>query len=309
MNTSTLKKKELYLAEFSKTINPKTHWYLSFYEDESMLKEFEELFNIVTTNYGNKHLGIYRICDAEYIYCVGRKLPYNLSVFQKIRFLTKTFLIACGIINQKTGHANYLLKEYWTGEHYSKKEKKLLKGKYIEDLQKLAKEGFLAPHLVYSPAHFSEEYIQPILNYLKSNKIELTKSNYFPFYFVYIMLNVERYKNLLYKNRNVLIITAFNERNKPENFTANLSKEGVKNLYFYNISHDKALLEVIDKEKLPDDVDLVLIGAGIGSVNIINQLGHLNALCIDAGHALDCLSRPQLRKERIFLLPDDQISN
>lgn len=69
------------------------------------------------------------------------------------------------------------------------------------------------------------------------------------------------------------------------------------------------MLEVIDKSKLPDDVDLVLIGAGIGSANIINQLNHLNALCIDAGHSLDCISRPQLRVERICLLPDSEIKN
>ncbi len=100
-------------------------------------------------------------------------------------------------------------------------------------------------------------------------------------------------------------MTAFNERNKQQNFTENLAKEGVKNVYFYNISHDKSMLEVINRDKLPSDVDLVLIGAGIGSVNIINQLKHLNALCIDAGHALDCISRPQLRNERIFLMPDE----
>jgi hypothetical protein len=52
---------------------------------------------------------------------------------------------------------------------------------------------------------------------------------------------------------------------------------------------------------------LVLIGAGVGSANIINQLTSLNAICIDAGHALDCFSKPELRKERICLLPDEEI--
>jgi hypothetical protein len=293
-----LKKKELYLKEFNITARFGSYQYLSFYDGFSANEELDFLFDVLTENYGKKHLGIYRICDGEYIYCVGRRLPYNLSLFQKIRFLTKSFLVTCGFLNQKGGN----------GEHYSKNEKKLLKNKYIEDLRKLAIEGFLSPHLVYLKGRFSEEYIEPMLSYYKSNNIELTKSNYFPFYFVYMMLSLDRYKSILYNNRNVLIITAFNERNKPENFTASLSKEGVKNLYFYNISHDKALLEVIDKEKLPDNVDLVLIGAGIGSINIINQLAHLNALCIDAGHALDCLSRPQLRKERIFLLPDAEIN-
>ena len=84
-------------------------------------------------------------------------------------------------------------------------------------------------------------------------------------------------------------------------------KEGVKEVYFYNISPNKAIDEVIDKSKLPAHIDLVLIGAGVGSANIINQLKCLNALCVDAGHALDCISRPQLRKERKFSLPDEEM--
>lgn len=303
-----LEKKELYLKEFSKTIQPGGHYYLSYHQTTTVTEEFELLFNKATENYGNKHFGIYRLCDAEYMYCVGRKVPFQLSLFSKARYRLKSFLVSLGAINQKTGHVNKVNKEIWFGETYSVAEKKNQKEKYITDLRRIAQEGFLAPHLVYSKGQFAEEYIQPMLKYLHENDISLNKDNYFMFYFVYIMMSVERYKKILYNNRNVLIVTAFNERNKQENFRENLAKEGVSNLYFYNISHDKSMLEVIDKTKLPEAVDLVLIAAGIGSVNIINQLTHLNALCIDAGHALDCLSRPQLRKERIFLLPDAEIT-
>lgn len=303
-----MEKKELYLKEFSKTITQGTHSYLSYYNDLSVDEEFELLFNIVIENYGNKHMGIYRMCDAEYMYCVGRRVPFQLSLPRKIKYLFKTLLVNTGLINQKTGHVNLVNKEVWFGESYTVAEKKQQKKKYLDDLRQLSKEGFLAPHLVYSPGQFAEEYIEPMRKYLYNNNINLNKGNYFMFYYVYIMMSVERYKKILYQNKNVLIITAFNERNKPENIKESLLKEGAKEIYFYNISHDKSMLEVIDKDKLPANVDLVLIAAGIGSVNIINQLTHLKALCIDAGHALDCLSRPQLRKERIFLLPDNQIT-
>jgi hypothetical protein len=303
-----LSKKELYLNEFSKTILPEDHYYLSFYNDISLLEEFEILFNKATENYGNKHFGIYRMCDAEYIYCVGRRLPYHLSLFGKIKYLTKSMLVKLELLNQKTGHANLVNKEVWFGETYSITEQKKQQSKYLADLHQIAGEGFLAPHLIYSPGRFAEQYIDLMLEYYKKSSVKFDKDNYFMFYFVYMMMSLERYKKILYKDRNVLIITAFNERNKQENFQENLAKEGVKNLYFYNISHDKAMLEVIDKTKLPEEVDLVIIGAGIGSVNIINQLGHLKALCIDAGHALDCLSRPKLRKERKFLIPDAEFA-
>lgn len=299
-----LKKKELYLEEFKEMAPYGSYQYLSFYEDLSAKEELNLLFNVLLKKYGHQHLGIYRICDAEYIYCVGRYLPYLISFFGAIRFTTKTILIMCGLIKQKTGHENKVNGEFWFGEYYSIAEKRRNKEKFLNDMRIISKQGFLAPHFVYSKGRFSEEYVQPMLKYFSKHHIALRQDSYFPFYFVYAILSTDRYKSKLYQNRNVLIVTAFNERNVKENFTENLLKEGVKNIYFYPISHDKAMVEVIDQSKLPKEVDLVLIGAGIGSANIINQLSHLNALCIDAGHALDCLSRPQLRKERIFLLPD-----
>jgi hypothetical protein len=84
-------------------------------------------------------------------------------------------------------------------------------------------------------------------------------------------------------------------------------KEGVDKVYYYEISPTKSMLEKIDMSKLPEKADIVLVGAGIGSANIINQLKGLNALCIDAGLALDCYAVPSLRKERICLLPDEII--
>ena len=39
--------------------------------------------------------------------------------------------------------------------------------------------------------------------------------------------------------------------------------------------------------------DLVLIGAGVGALNIIEQVAKLDALTIDAGFALDCYWKPQ----------------
>ena len=304
-----MKKKELYFEEFSKTMNFGDNQVLSFYSDLTLVEEFELLFKKIIAHYGKKHIGIYRMCDAEYMYCVGRIVPPQLPIFRKLKYAAKTVLIKSGFLTQKTGHENKVNNEFWFGEHYSLIEKKMQKEKFLKDLRQISNEGFLAPHFVYSKSHFAEEYIQPMINFLKENSINLNKDNYFAFYFVYMMLNLERYKKLLYQGKKVLIVTAFNERNKQENFTANLLKEGVTGVYFYNISHDKSMLDVIDTSKLPQKVDLVLIGAGIGSANIINQLKHLDALCIDAGHALDCISRPQLRIERMFLLPDVEMNS
>lgn len=301
-------KKDFYLKEFSQTMQRGENRILSFYNDIDCKAELDILFSKATKNYGVKHFGIFRLCDAEYIYCVGRKTPPQLSFARKVKYRVKTFLVNTGLIRQKTGHENKMKKEFWFGENYSLKEKREQWEKFLADVRQISLEGFLSPYLMYSRSHFAEEYFEPMLSFFKSNNIELSQENYFPFFFVYVMLNLSPYKDLLFRNKDILIVTSFNERNKKENFSANLEKENIKSLSFYNISHNKAMLEKIDKSKLPHKVDLVLIGAGIGSANIINQLTHLNALCIDAGHALDCISRPELRQERMGLLPDDVIS-
>lgn len=291
-------KKELYLDEFSNTLIKGDHQYLSFYPGIALTVELDMLFNKIKQNYGTKHFPIYRLCDAEYMYCLGRRLPkYKMSLLQKMRFISKNILISLDIINQKT----------WHGENYSVSQKRKLKNKYLADLRQIAGDGYLAPHLLYSKSRFCEEYNNLMVEYFQRHDIPFSKENYFPFYFVYIILSLSRYRSILYKNKDVLIITSFNQRKKKEEFQKQLAKEQVANVFFYQISPDKSMLEIIDTEKLPSRADLVLIGAGVGSANIINQIRHLNALCIDAGHALDCISKPSLRAERICLLPDEEV--
>lgn len=304
---SALEKKELYFDEFSKTMKLGDNQYLSFFKNKTALEEFDILFNELIRDYGSRHVPVYRMCDAEYMYCVGRQVPAHFSWPRKLKYRLKTFLVNKGIVKQRTGHVNRVSGEVWFGETYSPKEKEQLKNKYLNDIRQVCERGYLAPHLVYSTSRFAEEYMEPMFRFFKSNGINLNAGNYYPFYFVYVMLSLERYKKILLQGKKVLVVTAFNERNRQENFRENFAKEGVAEISFYNISHDKSMLDVIDQTRLPAEVDLVLIGAGIGSVNIMNQLSHLNALCVDAGHVLDCFSRPKLRLERMCLLPDVDI--
>ena len=62
----------------------------------------------------------------------------------------------------------------------------------------------------------------------------------------------------------------------------------------------------IDLSKIQRPVDLVLVGAGVGSVNILAQLATLNTACLDVGFALTTLENPDLRWNRPFCVPDDE---
>ena len=53
-------------------------------------------------------------------------------------------------------------------------------------------------------------------------------------------------------------------------------------------------------------VDLVLIGAGVGALNILEQVRPLATTSIDVGFVLDCLWRPQqFVGLRAFTQPDE----
>ena len=233
------------------------------------------------------------------MYTMGVKIPkLPIPLKSKITLIIRGLLVKMNLMNQRT----------WHGENYSATEKRQLKRKYISDLQQIAKEGFLAPHLLLSEGKFCEEYNEPMVKYFHSHGIPFHKDNFFPFYFVYVILSLKKYKEQLFKGKNVLVLTSFNERKRKESFEAEFRKEGVANIFYYEISATKSMMETIDPAKLPEKVDLVLIGAGIGSANILNQIKHLKAICIDAGHALDCFSSPHLRQERVCLYPDEMIS-
>ena len=53
-------------------------------------------------------------------------------------------------------------------------------------------------------------------------------------------------------------------------------------------------------------VDIELVGAGVGSVNILGQLAPLNTACLDVGFALSTMGNPELRWNRPFCVPDDE---
>lgn len=288
--------KPLYLSEFSKTLREGSYSYYSFDKDLNPQDELDRLFDLLTAHAGEKHTPVYRLCDAEYMYCLGVRLPLHpIPVTTRITRTIRSWMVRLNLLNQRT----------WHGENYSAREKRKLKRKYLNDLRLIADDGFLAPHLLKSEGRFCEEYNEDIVRYFSKHKIAFHKDNYIPFYFVYVFLSLKKFKEVLFRGKKVLIITSFNERKQKKNFEFELSKEGVTKIDFYEISPDKSMLETIDTSKLPPCVDVVLIGAGIGSANIINQIRHLKAICIDAGHALDCFSQPELRKERICLFPND----
>ena len=140
-----------------------------------------------------------------------------------------------------------------------------------------------------------------VMNWMDNNNIYVDNNNYTSFYYVYALLTgPDRYE--VFKNRKVLIITSASDV-KKNNITNNLKKLGISSLEFYDIGPNKSMFAKIDLSHI-DLVDLVLIGAGIGSSSILAQCKDLNTVCIDAGIVLECYNNPEILNTRLFLHKD-----
>ena len=142
----------------------------------------------------------------------------------------------------------------------------------------------------------SSEVISP-------ENIPLNKDNYVPFYFIYIILTNPKY-SYVYKDKNLHLITSFNMKRKLS-IESTMKSLGVKSVSWTQISRDKSLFDKIDESKISDNVDIIFVGAGIGKVNIFNQLKNTQSLIIDAGYIFETWEDPSLVSERDYCETSD----
>lgn len=248
---------------------------------------------------GNRFLPIYRMADGEFIFSVGRyadllgSRPEPRDVIRyalnKVRYWWKR-------------KSQSELATCW-GESYAEQELGSLRKHYIKCLKQIAKQGYMALHFTKTASKFSEQYLRPMSDWFDENDIPITPRNYLPFYFVYALLCGPDGRRLI-ENRNILVVTAACE-DKMTKIAGSLIKLGAKSANFVSISPNKAMLDKIDLSKLSVKVDLALVGAGIGSANVLTQLESLQTLCIDAGVFVEVLSDPS-KRNRVFTIPDNE---
>jgi hypothetical protein len=236
-----------------------------------------------------KYLPVMRMCDGEYIYSVGRKKGH----FQGFTTVVKNQISK--IFRSQTTS--------W-GENYTRLQNLQLKKRFPQLLKFIAEHGFIANHFLYTPSHFCEQYIQPMIDWYAKHGIPVNKDSYSAFYFVYVLLNGPDSLSL-FKGRNILVISSFPDEKRTSTETE-LKRRGAAGVYFQAISATSSMLDTIDLTPFAGKVDLVLIAAGIGSANILVQCQVLQVPCIDSGFCLECLANPAVRSERIYGVPDQE---
>lgn len=265
---------------------------------------FAEFVTRAASSIGRAYLPVHRISDGEMSFAVGFRPPYPpLGVNPVIHYVRQV--------------ASYVKWRRWschlsTGtpdgcEEYSGVEWRQLRQFYTDCVRQLvAANGILAVALCVTPERFGEQYHRAMCEWFERHGIDLNAANYYPFYFVYALLNSPA-RDLVLKDRSVLVINSLTpERQRA--IQEGLEKAGARQVQFRAVSRSKALHDTVELSTLSDPVDVALIGAGVASASILLQLKPLQTLSIDAGYCIDLLAYPELAGKRDFTLSAPAVS-
>lgn len=291
---------DLSLSAFRARVPRGTVDQLSF-ESIDAQRWYEEIRRLVTES--RSFLPIYRMADGEFAFACGHH-PSPVSFFfryPRIAISTWTRHLANVGRSCLPGARTTGFSTCW-GEEYTPREWSAAKESYARRVAQVAEEGILAINFV-KHAEFPRQYVGPMCRWMERNGIELNRRNYYPFYFVYALC-LGSDAPLVYGGRRILVVTSDDDGTKAPAIIASLRSLGARDVKFTRISSSKAMFDRIDVSSV-GHIDLVLIGAGIGALNILEQVRPLGAVSIDAGFVLDCLWKPhEFVGRRAFTAPD-----
>jgi hypothetical protein len=247
----------------------------------------------------SSYLPIYRMSDGEFVFACG-VLPMTLRQFGKNPATAMKSWIK-HLLGWRKG--TFLSGTPGYGyETYNTEEWEAAKKKYGERVSAIARRGILALNLVHQGG-FALQYTKPFCDWLDAAQVELDDGNCYPFYFIYALFLGPAATDLLAGKR-ILVVTSDDDGLKMPGIRRSLLALGAISAELIKISRTQSLLDRITIPA-PGSVDMVLIAAGVGSINILEQLEPLNVPSIDVGFVLDCYADPgHYMGRRAFTLPD-----
>lgn len=293
------------LAGFEKSY-PKGIFKCPSFNEQTSRDWFMTFVDEVESVIGKKFLPIYRMADGEFQFCVGYHYPYRADGEALLPYVVRMLKSAIGRFRYWLFRKHFVPGggSYISG-YYTQREIKSMRKRYVEHLHYIAEQGYLALKLNYRRDFvFTQQYIIPMIRWLRTRGIPFHKNNYVDFYFIYAMLTGP-FRHRIYRGRRVLVITSYNNAKKKA-IDKGLKQEGVIDVQFLPISQGRSMYDIIDLSEVKRPIDLILIGAGIGASNILCQLQSLNTVAIDAGYIIECLVDPERKKQRTFCWPDNE---
>lgn len=177
---------------------------------------------------------------------------------------------------------------------------------HIEALRLLNRSGKLAPlifpgNVQLKRKSFFSFFIKSnvddsalrFMDFLLSNRIELTRNNYIPFYVVYAYLVSDQFRKRMNEKTICIVSSEFREDLCRKWFDRCSSRPDI---HFVKIpEHYVATRWSLGKEdvlkQIPPHTDLCLVGAGIGALLVCVDVAHRFSIpVIDAGHILNMMN-------------------
>ncbi len=269
-------------------------------DSEEWFNKFaEDIFNKI----GKEYCPIIRMSDGEYKFLLGDVYPY-LAGHSLRDYVSNVCIVLYSRLFKRKSFNAATLPGVSSGD-YSFTEINKHREQIVRQIKYLSESGVLALHLTYAMKPFQEHFHKPFLGWLNNNKIDLNKKNYYPFYFVYALLRGPlKYK--LFQNRVVLIFHSATGL-KKQRIIESLIFEGVKKVIWHEISSNKSLFDLIEFKSDYFEAEIAFVGAGVGKINILAQLGPLKIPCIDAGYVFEVWADHSNKMKRAIMIPDTEL--
>jgi hypothetical protein len=247
---------------------------------------------------GREFLPVARMSDGEYMFAVGPQPP-DIRLSPVVRIASRGLQTLRSLRRRGTFVAG-MRGRYHSGE-YSRREWATLRAQFARDVREVSLHGVVAWHLTYGPRPFQERYFPALGAWWRKHGIHVTEENCVPFYFVYAALTGTRRRDLL-SGRLLVVNSAAGA--KRQRIVQRLRDEGATQVFWLSLSARRSMLDRIDVTPYIGEVDLALVGAGIGKANILNQMRPLQVPCIDAGFVFEVWDDPARAVERPYCSPD-----
>jgi hypothetical protein len=245
------------------------------------------------------YLPICRMSDGEYQFAVGlqppsRREPLPVRLYEHLRVLNHRL--------RNGGAFQAGAMDLYDSGSYSSKEWQDSKQRYGQLLRQISEKGILAMHFSFRPRPFQENAFPALAKWMERNRIHLSDQNYVPFYFVYAAVSGPARRWLL-QGRRVLVVTGATGE-KKQKIIAGLNKQNPGSIDWCPISSNRSLFDELDVSAWVYIVDIAVVGAGVGSPNILAQLEPLSIPCIDIGFILEVWADEQNKWRRAFCVSD-----
>lgn len=264
--------------------------------EEAISSLFTSFAGRVLQAIGHTYLPVFRMADGEFAFMVGWESRRGRGLCHALSRAVRGQWWRDRLVGMHT---------MW-GETYSPGALREARRRYKMAMQVVASRGVLAMYFARRPDAWGEAFFTPVCAWFDENRIRLDVENYIPFYSVYALLNGPFRRDLL-GGRRILVVTHLTDRRKSA-IEKGLLADGAASVQFAPVSYSGALLDTVDLARLEHPVDLALVAAGIGSVNVLCQLEPLAVPCLDCGIALECYVAPERRWERPFLIDDSRMT-